>query len=129
MTRRSMKRAAASVRWTMLCTQVPSPVKAPDVWLDVYIVQSNADDSHVVGFTLQTGEDTCRQGHRSDSERAGPRLRPPDGTDPLCADAFARRVPHARGVIATNPRVAFGPCVKIDARKHPHIMDLSLIHI
>ena len=33
MTRRSMKRAAASVRWdrSKLATQVPSPVKAPDV--------------------------------------------------------------------------------------------------
>ena len=85
-TRRSVKRAAASVRWLMtfephacdagaFASQSARRVARPIV----YIVQSNADDLHVGLIVVWTGEDTCRQDHRSDSERAGPRLRTPDG--------------------------------------------------
>ena len=90
----------------MSATQVPSPVKAPDVWLDVYIAQSNADDSHV-SFKIR-GLAKTPAGRTIDRTRSAPGrgfVRPMETHVPCTADAFARRVPHARGVIATNPRV------------------------
>ena len=111
----------------MSATQVPSPVKAPDVWLDVYIAQSNADDSHV-SFKIR-GLAKTPAGRTIDRTRSAPGrgfVRPMETHVPCTADAFARRVPHARGVIATNPRVGrriqyvfFGN--DIDARKHPRL--------
>ena len=123
MTRRSMKRAAASVRWdrSKLATQVPSPVKAPDVWLDPSFTSSNPTPMiHTSGLgKMWTGEDTCRQDHRSDSERAGPRLRPPDGNScSMHGGCFrASSAPRARSHRDKSARGVFG---KVCVLWEPH---------
>ena len=113
----------------MLATQVPSPVKAPDVCETRRLHRPVRRGTRRIMH--QQGLAKTPAGRTIDRTRSAPGrgfVRPMDAPSlsGCTADAFARRVPHARGVIATNPRVGrriqyvfFGN--HIDARKHPRL--------